>query len=244
MSWETLSEFKLNTGLKFDDALLQGALDSAVEQMKHYIFIPRRYQTTDSNTRQILTRFNNPMTAQTSFGTTNPRFLYLADLNADRVVDKNDINCYELASDFTETPRNANITAFNTKYGVIDFNLAVPATSGNVLIVEYAEAKAYLQDIIQELKELNEMLAVNYVFQKIPFAKLQCGIPSWTINGVSVEFSQQVLKAVVDENKQRIKELYNLLVPTYTIFNTMQASTPDVSRRLGNIGFLRSGGGW
>lgn len=241
MSYETLSEFKANTGLKFDDGILQDALDGAVKVMQQYIFIPRVYQSGATNTRHILTMQNLPTTsASTLRGLTAPRVIFLADMNADQIVDKNDINAYEIDQNYTEIPRNANITAFNPKYGVITFDIALPTDSSKTLVIEYREAKDFEENTLLLMKELNELLAVNWVFQKIPFSKLQCGIPDWSINGVSVKFDNAVMNDVMNSNRLRIKELYNLLIPLYTAFNTLQQEKITVRDFSRNIGFQRS----
>lgn len=243
MSWETLNEFKQNTGIKLPDSVLQQALDVAVEQMKSYIFIPRRYQSTQAKTVHQLTLQNIPQTAMTSQGQTTPNYLYIADLSADRVVDVNDLNIFELQPDFTEIDRKANVTNFNVKYGVLTFDISLPSATGNYLIIEYAEAKKYLSDMLYMLKELNELIAVNWVFQKVPAEKLQSGIDEWTINGVTVRFNNQVMNDVMESNRKRIRELYNLLIPTYTIFNDLQAPRATAYAQPGglrNFGFTRS----
>ena len=244
MSYETLDEFKQNTSLKFPDSVMQDALDEAVKQMQAYIFVPRVYQSYASQVQHILTRLNYPLTSAVSLrGLTLPRELFIADTNADRLISSADLNCYEIDTNYNETSRNGVISSFNAKYGVVNFSIPLPIDSAHLLVIEYSEAKDFLPNILPLMKELNELLAVNWVFQKIPASKLQSGIPEWTINGVSVRFDNAVMNAVMESNRSRIKELFNLLIPTYTVFNQLQAqkfTTRDWAR---NIGF-QSTSGW
>ena len=52
MSYETLAEFKVQTGLKLDDAVMQSALDQAVKQMQSYILVPRVFSQLEKNFTQ------------------------------------------------------------------------------------------------------------------------------------------------------------------------------------------------
>ena len=241
MSWEELADFKLKTNIKLDDGLIQEALDAAVQEIQAYIFIPRRYQTTQQLTRHIITRTNLPLTSAANSPTgTNPPFLFLADRSANNIVDKDDIRAFELDLDtFDETDRNADITAFRPKYGVVDFSLALPTAGGTkTLIIEYSEAKREHENLLPLLKELNEILAVNWVFQKVPYEKLQTGISTWTINGVTVAFDQASKKTVREMNNKRSQELYDILQPVYMLFNTGQQFTPRVRNFTRDVRFI------
>jgi len=240
MSYETLEEFKANTGFKLTDALLQTALDNAVTQMQAYIYVPRVFQSTQKQKRHVLTLTNIAITLARFESRVNPRIIFLADRNADRVVDKGDINAFELNQDLVETDRNANVVSFDPKYGVVVFDIDLPVDGLQTLFIEYSEAKNVNLILLPLLKELNEMLAVNFVFQKIPFNRLQSGIPSWTINGVSVNFDNGVMNAVIESNRQRIKELFNLLTPTYILRNSLQAERLPIRDFIRNIGFQRT----
>jgi len=218
-SFMRLAEFKDLTGMKMDDVQVADALEAASEEMAKKIQIPQVYEATAMNTVHKLI---------TTTGTYNPVPLTpIADHNRDGVVDALDINAYELDVNFNVTPRNADITTFNVRYGVVTFNTALP-TSGKRLIIEFYTAIREHSEIDSMMKELNMLLAVNWLFQKVPFAKLQRGISSWTINGVNVTFDFNAMQSVMKANSEQIKHLYQNLTPIYSRVTRIRRPTYDL----------------
>ena len=213
MAWMTPTELKQQTGMTIDDAIVQNSIDAAVAIMQRYIFIRRFYQSRTQNVQQIL----SPSTAN------NPIRIFIGDKNADSQITKADINAYEIDSNFTEYDLNASISTFNYKYGVVNFSTPVPTTNNRILFIEYYEAITDLELILPMLKELCQLEAVNWMFQKIPFSILQTGIKQWTLNGVSVDFDQNAVKQVITDNLERSKKLYNMLIPLYVKKTPLQA---------------------
>jgi hypothetical protein len=216
MAWQTVADFKAQTGVTLDDALVQSALDSASAIMKRYIFIKRIYRSTTTQVQHI---FSGSTTG-------DPRRVYVGDYNTDSIITSADLIAYEIDSTFTETSLNPSIATFNYKYGVVNFSTAKP-TAGRILYIEWYEAITDLETILPIMIEVNQLEAVNFLFTKVPFEKLQSGISQWTLNGVTVDFNRDAMAAVIASNNDRLKKLYNLLIPLYTQKTTLQAPPPN-----------------
>ena len=217
MAWMTATEYKALTGVTLDDATVQAALDAGAAIMKRYIFIKHVYKSTTGTNKQIISR---------SSSNYNAIRIYVGDNNMDRVIDKNDINAYELDPDFVEYDLNSNISAFNHKYGVVTFDKKVPTTSDRVLFIEWYEAITDLELILPMMLEANKLEATNWMFQQIPYAKLQSGIRSWNLNGVTVDFDLDAIGKIVADNQARLKLIYNMLIPLYTKKTVLQSAPP------------------
>jgi hypothetical protein len=215
MAWQTVADFKTQTGVTLDDALIQDALDSAAAIMKRYIFIKRVYKSTTAKAQHIFS------------GSTpsDPRRVYVGDYNTDGTITSADLVVYEIDITFNETSLNASISSFNNKYGVINFSTPKP-TAGRILYVEWYEAITDLDLILPVMIEVNQLEAVNFLFTKVPFEKLQSGIKTWSLNGVSVDFDRDAMQAVINGNQDRLKRLYNVLIPLFTTKTTLQAPPP------------------
>jgi len=213
MAYQSLIDFKSQTGMNLDDSTITAALASGTAIMQRFILIPRQYKTYVQTNQHVLSR--------SSPG--NPMRIYIGDKNADCQITKDDLLAYEIDSNYTEYPLQSSISTFNNRYGVVNFSINVPTASNRMLIIEYYEAITDLDKILPMMLEVNQLEAVNWIFQKVPFEKLQNGISQWTLNGVTVEFNRQTMQDVMDSNKKRLEELYNLLIPLYTKQTTLQA---------------------
>jgi hypothetical protein len=204
--------FKEQTGITtLTDAVIQNALTLCAERIRSVIFIPTQIKTTQSDTVYLI---------QTP----------IADYNMDGKVDKFDINCYELDTEhYNETDRNINILSFKPKWGRIEFTINMPVTSGNYLIIEYYKAVNDNERIQYQLIDFNMIMAVNYLFKTIEFTKLQDGITSWSLNGVSISFDFNTMNAIMEDNNKKIQMYYAQLTPIYTKTTTLGFAN-DVQR--------------
>jgi len=170
------------------------ALDMAFDKIRQTLFVKKVYEFTSQDER---------------FKIETP----LADYNGDNSIDKNDINIYELdETDYTETDRNLNILSFNPKYGYIIMDALYP-TDNRKLIIESYVSRFENEQMQPYLKRLMVLLASEYLFNTIPISKLQEGISSWSLNGVSVSFDQNSIDTIKEQITKEILEIYNFCKP-------------------------------
>ena len=202
-SYISLQDFKDNTGITIETDIITNALNQTAERIKNLIFVFQKAE------------FYN---VDTNFQINTP----IADIDCDGEVTKNDIYAYEFEEDNYATPetdRSSNISSFNEKYGYVTFDTSLP-TSNKILVIEFYTAKYRNSEMKLQLQRLNELLAVNYLFTTVPFSRLQNGISSWTLNGVSVQFDMNTMKEIKEANQVEIKQLVQDLKPTYSQYTT------------------------
>ena len=194
----SLAEFKDLTNIVLSDIEIQQALAYAMEELKNVIFVCQRYASTSGDTKaDLLTPW--------------------ADVSGDNSVTVADLNIFELDEDtLVETDKSASVSSVNEKYGRVNFSSSLP-TSGKTLVIEYYTAIKRNQYIFMEIKRLNLLLAVNWLFNNVSFDKLQDGIGSWTLNGVTVAFDYGVMRQILDANNKEIARLMNRLTPSLVV---------------------------
>jgi len=236
-TYMTLAEFKNTTGMTIDDTIILQALSVATQEMQRKVLIPQAYQTQSPRDTHKL-QYINPSPPSAIY-----TMVYgMGDINADLKIDKEDVNAFEIDSNFAVTDRNANITSVDGKYGIVKFDTDLPTTNKS-LVIEYFTAIAPIDRISSLYKELCQKIAVNYLFSNIPFKKLQCGISSWTINGVNVTFDLNAMQSVMEANRARIKELFHDLTPIMTRVTRIRHPSIDPMKAFYNS-ITRTGGYW
>jgi hypothetical protein len=173
---------------------INDALELSATKLKQSLFVKKKYEFT---------------TPDDKFKLETP----LADYNGDNTIDEDDINIYELdEDDYTETDRNTNILNFKEKYGYIIMDALYP-TNNRKLIIESYIARFDNDEMQQYIKRLMILLASQYLFNTISISKLQEGISSWNLNGVSVTFDQSSINTIKEEIKKEIIQIYNYCKP-------------------------------
>lgn len=176
---------------------ITSALNIAFDKIRQSLFVKKTYEFT---------------TPDDKFKIETP----IADYNGDNSIDEDDINIFELdESDYTETDRNAKILTFREKYGYIIMDALYP-TYNRKLIIEGYIARFDNDEMQPYLKRLMILFASEYLFNTIPFNKLQEGISSWNLNGVSVTFDQSSINTIKEEIKKEIIQIYNFCKPILT----------------------------
>ena len=144
MSWCNVAEFKLKTGIVFNsdstinDVLIQEALDAGVTDIQTKVFIRHMYQATDSKIRHILTNISSGRNIPLR---SSSEILKLADWNANKIIDVDDLNIFEIDKDFVETDLSSDVVNFIPKYGVIEFGTARPSAN-KTLVIEFEIGRA------------------------------------------------------------------------------------------------------
>ena len=210
-SFVTVEDFKDNTGIELEDDIIETGLKTTAKEIQRKLFIKRNFETQQQDTKYIL-------------------FTPVADRNMDGQVDASDLDVYEVDSEYKETDIHQYIDVFRPKYGFLKFSTTVPITNGNKLRFEYKTAIAPNEELFPQMQDLNTMMAVNYLFRRVPFSKLQEGISSWTLNGVTVNFDEAVMKAVRDSNDETIKQMMRDLTPYYSKNPDLGYAKDDLNR--------------
>ena len=214
-SWMNVTDFKAQTGITIDDAVVQQALMTAAYKMRRYISYPDQYQSTTQKNQHILSR-STP---------SNPIRIYIGDYNMDGVITKDDLMVYEIDQNFNEYDLSTQISTFNYKYGVVNFLVNVPTSSNRILFIDFTRAIGDIINLMPMMIELNKLEATNWLFTQIPFANLQSGISQWNLNGVNISFDLDAINKIIQANNDRIKALYNLLIPLFDRKTVLQAPT-------------------
>ena len=130
------------------------------------------------------------------------------------LVSEADIDVWQEDGNFNEYDLNSNVVSVinNRRRSLVTMDSNYP-TDTNKLYIDYKIARQDIDEMIDELKELQKLLVVDYLFTNVPFSKLQRGISSWTINSVSVAFDQDAMIRAKEQNKIMEKRLYDQLRP-------------------------------
>lgn len=195
MGWLTVDEFKTLTGIKIDDTIVQTAIDVTAKTIVKKIFVSRRYEYGTSTSKHEL-------------------IFPIADQDTDGVITTSDIDVWQEDYEYNETNLNEHVTSVvnNRRRSIVTMDGPYP-TDINKLYIDYKIARQDIDDMIDELKELQKLLVVDYIFTNVPFSKLQRGITAWTINSVSVAFDQDSMIKAKEQNMIREKTLFDQLRP-------------------------------
>ena len=223
----SVQQFKDSTGMNFPDALIASAIKTAARQIRLKLYTKFIYRNVSSpNTDHWLQLKDNCD--------------WIADGNLDGKITKDDFFAYEedpptLSIPGTRTDVTSDITAINVEQQVISFGTARP-TASKTLFIEYYTGPRRLEDMLPLLEEINELLAVNHILKRTPFSALCDGINSWSLNGVSINFSRGELKAIIDDNEAEVRRIIYELQPMRTRMTSMR----NRQRRTGLTDFKSS----
>lgn len=193
MSWLTIDDFKNATGIKIDDTIVEQSLISAERTIVKKLFISERYEYASPKSEHEL-------------------YYPIADTNANGEIDGGDIDVWEEDENLSEYDLNSHVTSVENKRrrSVVELDADYPSANRK-LYIDYKTARQPIEEMVDELKELQKLLSIDYLFTNVPFSKLQRGISSWTINGVNVSFDQNALIQAKEQNKKEEKRLFDQL---------------------------------
>jgi hypothetical protein len=221
----TVDEFKAQTGIKVHDDLIREAIAIGAMDIRRELYVPRIYRTQIATDEHFLAVEKHFTFADTNLSNTP--------------IDKFDFYAYE------EDPIPANnvpgartditsdITAVDIDRQTVTFSTDRPS-SGKQLVIIWHETweKLKFDDSIQgdvsgiirysnnTLKQVNKLYAVNYIFENVPYHTLQRGVSNWTLNGVSIPFDYDAMQKVIEDNRKRIRQIYDSLEMPFMRFTT------------------------
>jgi len=204
----TVEQFKNLTKIEGEDEFIAQALDCGAKQIRIKLYAPGKFVTTARGLTQEI----------------NTENLEFADANLDGKINKEDFVVYEQAPDGTRTYVSSDITGIDIDRRILTFGSEHP-TGSKSLAVEYFGTQRQLEDYAAIVERLNTLYAVNYIFQNIPFRRMQRGISNWSINSVTVTLDLTGLKGIVDANKKEINALIQNWQCVFTRGTTGRAPT-------------------
>ncbi len=205
----TVEEFKRETGIKGDDDTIAHALKYGSQEIFRKLFTGRQWKTATPNTE-----FELPV-----------EVLEFADANLDGIIDRDDFLVWEEDVDGVRTYVTSDIASIDVDRHIITFNNPHPAPN-KTLVFEYQLTYRKLVELDEALRRLNMLFAVNYLFRNIPFKRLQRGIGSWSINGVSVNFESSMLTDVIKSNSEEINHIIGMIGRIYSKKTAIRKPTP------------------
>jgi len=185
-----ISQIKLKYGLDYDYYVMKEALNDARKKVLNYALI---------NEENIYS------SKDTEFKLEN----YTMDSTFSYDLDNSDISViqYQTESPYNEEDLSSEISSikFNhpSGYTIVTLNNEYPEDTYKLKISYYRGAKTY-SDIIENIRLLEEYYTIYYLFSNLPIYKLQRGLSSRTINGITVDFDQQGVKDVLEQLQRMI----------------------------------------
>jgi len=188
MSWLTTTEFQVWTGIVGSSDVIQHALDFTEKDIIRKLFINDQYQSGYTTSQhQIL--------------------VPVMSVDGDTWITSSDIIAYEtddlqLWYDLTTSLISLDVTS-----GWTTFTQDVPTMGKRIVHIESWRGRDWFNRMLVELKELEKILATNKVLEDIIHKKMQGGISSWTLNGVSIDFDVPQLHAIMADNLKKVEIL-------------------------------------
>lgn len=194
MTWLTTTEFTRYTGIAFSSDIIVNALETAEQEIIEHIFISDFYRSTNvSSAHQIFTP--------------------IMSIDGDTVIGTSDVETYEEDSFGRRYYLTTSLVSVDEYSGLVTFSSPVPTLSDTHIVIESKRGQQLFIDMLSDLKELEKLLAVNYLYEDVIHKKMSGGISQWTINGVSVAFDNTAMREIMDNNLKGIRKIYSNLRP-------------------------------
>lgn len=232
-SYITVSQFRNETGLStsiIPDGDVYDALNSGVEFIRDEIIRTQTSYGTSSPDSTYIIDLNN---------------YYMADTNADRVLNKDDLVVFEY-----DTQKEMRIYVPHKITKIIPnpltvfFDEEMPRNSRQLVFMVPVTFKSN-DNIRSTLKTVNKLLAVNYVLTNVAGDKVKSAVLSWTAGGTTVNKDPNIVAQIVENNTVKAKKLISEILqglyvsPTKlrTKISSLNQSYPD-----NRIRFMTQGG--
>ena len=190
---DRIGQIKLKYGLDFDYYTMREALNYGQSQLLNigYEFVDKYVDNLDSNNCFLIDN-------------------YVMDKNFDEKVDEDDIYLFEYLTEspYTINELGANIASitFNHPGGftVIEMDASYPSASSYKMRVQYYKGLETFSYLNNDIRYLEELLAIFHLFDILPIYKLQHGITKRDINGVKIEFDQKGISTFMKDLRNKI----------------------------------------
>jgi len=220
----TVEEFQRETGIKGNPETIAHALKYGAQMIFRKLYTHRLALSTAEQTQFKLD------VGQDCGGMGALEF---ADGNLDGKIDKEDFLAYEVDQDGVRTYVTSDITSIDVDRHLVTFGSTHP-TNGRTLNIEYDLTFRKLAELDEAVRRLNLLHAVNYLFRNIPMRRMQRGVGSWSLNGVSIDFDGAELREIITSNNTEINGIVSDIQRIYIRFTNLRR--PERK----NYGYLRS----
>ena len=194
MTWVSVCNFTESTGISGDVVKIQKSLNFAEDKIIKDVFVSREDKTTALSTDHVL------------------ECDFVMDIDGDAAVTTSDIDLFEVDTEGRITDLNDKKQEFIINENRLLTTELVPTINRELHIV-YKTGREQFSDMLSLLGETEEIIAVNHIFSKNRFGKLQSGISNWTLNGVTISYDSASIKGIIDDNKDEIRSLYKNIRP-------------------------------
>ena len=199
MTWVNINNFLSEYNINLDESIITLALNSSQKRIIDTIFLSKEQQLQGKSTSHII---ECPIMNITG--------------SEDGELVNEDIDLWEEEysnNEIIEYDLNSNILSIenNRRSSKVITDIEIPTEDGRKVYVRYKTGKAPVIEMLGTLQRLQSLLAIDYIFTNVPFQKLQKGISSWSLNGVSVSFDLDAMQKVKENNSMVESELWNRL---------------------------------
>lgn len=202
---DRVADIKTKYGFGYEYSLINEAYNWARKQIKENIFLKEEGTIqTDANNRIKIAN-------------------YVMDSNGDGTVDKTDIEIeeYTTSPPYSTTDLSSNIDStifdYPTGYTYIVMDDSYPSSGSKLKITYYRSAMPYT-DAKTYIELVEEYYVFYYLLNSLTLNKLQRGMPNKSINGLTLEFSQEGVKQAKDTIHALVQSESFRLLPTSRYF--------------------------
>lgn len=203
-----------------DATLIEGIL-KGVAWIKDVIYNTKTLETNQQDTTYIL----------------DTEGMLLADWNCDGVIDKEDFTIYEVDVDDKRTYLLHKVAKVFSRSARIEFKENVPSVR-KTLVIQSPVTFRPLKDILSTLRQVNKLLAVNYILSNVPTERLVKGEFSWTAGGTTVTYDPNLIQEAIIKNEEFIKTIANGILKTYIRKSKLRTTYSQF--RQGSVGTVKS----
>jgi len=207
MSWITVNEFKEMNDVEIDDNVLQNFINRAEDMFKMKFFMKKQFVY---NNKKLEFEFLVDW--------------YLADNNKDWVVDRNDVRIYKTDGEietpliintfkrFLYTPKFQSTLTTESYYPSTKIKMKVDDytfTDDEKVVFEFYVSPINFTDERHQqfVKQYINLLTQQLILKKFMVGSVEDGITSWSLNGVSVSTSPDIIQTQIEKLNERMREL-------------------------------------
>lgn len=199
MTWLQVVDFKRIYGIEIDDDIVQQSIESAENTIIRTVFLTKETPFKETTSEQILCYPVMNITGSPDGSLTTSDVDIWEEKYEGQHVREYDLNDYKLS------------VINNHRQAILTTSTSVPTTTDRKAYAKYRIGREPTEDLIIELRRLEGLLAIDWLFTNVPFEKLQEGIRSWTLNGVSVDFDLDAIQKIMESNRKAESTLWNRL---------------------------------
>ena len=184
---DTINKIKTKYGLNYTYNVLRDAVNYAKKRLLHDTLLEEDIHNLHTDNNNIIEVSN-----------------YVTDSNFDGVVDENDITIkeYQNNSPYSINDLSSNVSSVNFDHPsgktIIEMDGKYP-TTGYTLQVKYYRISKKYEDALPVIDRIRDYYIFIYLFENLEIYKLQEGLSSKSINGVTIDFDKQSINEIISK---------------------------------------------